>query len=81
MKRSIIIPLLLVIYLCVMAYIGWPYYSENGDYIEYFGLIILTLVIIIILYFFLKRRDSYRREVRKRKDASMRRSLRDEKIR
>ena len=81
MKRSIIIPVMLLIYLCIMAYFGWPHYSENGDYLEQFGIIGLTLVIIICLYFFLRRRDRYRIEVRKRKDASMRRNFRDDKIR
>lgn len=81
MKRSIVLPILLLIYLVVMSFIGWPYYSENGKYFEYFGLIALTLIVIVCLFFFLKKRDRYRREHQKRKDASFRRNFRDDKIR
>ena len=66
MKRSIIIQGMLIIYLCVMSYIGWLHYSENDNLIEYFGIIILTLIVIVCLFFFLRRRDKYRIENRKR---------------
>ncbi len=81
MKRSVILPIILLVYLLVMSYIGWPYYSQQDKYLEYFGIIGITLVVIVCLYFFLKRRDRFRKENRKRKDASMRRNFRDDKIR
>lgn len=81
MKRSIIIPGVLVIYLIVMAVIGWPQFIEQGKYLEYIGIIVATIVVIVLLYFLLRRRDRMRRELRKQKDASYRRSFRDDNIR
>lgn len=61
MKRSTIIPLILLIYLGVMAYIGrGEFYA--GNYLYYFGIIGLTLFTIILLHFFLKKRERLRRE-------------------
>lgn len=81
MKRSILIPGVLIIYLIVMAVIGWSHYSAEGRYWEYAGLIGATLVVIILLYFVLRRRDRMRQELRKQKEASMRRIFRDDNIR
>lgn len=81
MKRSILIPGVLTIYLIVMAVIGWPQYIEQGKYFEYVGIIAATLVVIVLLYFILRRRDRMRREMRKQQDASLRRSFRDDNIR
>ncbi|MEG0949880.1 MAG: hypothetical protein RR837_03005 [Bacteroidales bacterium] len=81
MKRSILIPGVLTIYLIVMAVIGWPHYSAEGKYLEYAGLIGATLIVIVLLYFLLRRRDRMRREFRKQKDASLRRRFRDDNIR
>ena len=46
MKRSTLIPLLLLIYLGVMAYIGRGELAQ-GRYLYYFGIIALTLVGIV----------------------------------
>ena len=56
MKPSVYIPLLLLIYLAVMAYIG-RFELMAGNYIYYFGLIFLTLICIVSLHLFLKRRE------------------------
>ncbi|MEG1586150.1 MAG: hypothetical protein RR346_04680 [Bacteroidales bacterium] len=81
MKRSILIPAVLIIYLIVMAVIGWPNYAAEGNYWEYAGLLIATLIVIVLLYFVLRRRDRMRQELRKQKEASMRRIFRDDNIR
>ena len=61
--RSTLIPLLLLIYLAVMAYIGWGNYAKGeSSALYYFGTIGVTLVIIVILYFNLKRREALRRK-------------------
>lgn len=61
LKRSTVIPVLLLIYLAVMAYIGR---SEllAGHYLYYFGIIGATLVCIVLLHFSLKRRERLRAE-------------------
>ncbi len=61
LKRYIVIPAALLIYLAVMAYIGrGEYYA--GHYLYYFGIIAATLLCIVLLFFTLRRRDRLRRE-------------------
>lgn len=54
-------PLLLVAYLCVMAYIGRKEFYD-GNYLYYFGIIGITLVCIFLLHIFMKRKERYRDE-------------------
>ncbi len=63
LKRSTLIPLVLLVYLAVMSVIGWKKYAI-GDMSagEYFGIIALTLAAIVLLYFNLKRRERLRAE-------------------
>lgn len=61
--RSTIVPVLLLVYLGVMAYIGWPEYAAgHTSALYYYGIIVVTLVCIVLLHFSLKRRDRLRRE-------------------
>ncbi|WP_297072113.1 hypothetical protein [uncultured Duncaniella sp.] len=59
LRRSTFIPSLLLIYLGVMSYIGYPEFQQ-GHYLYYFGVIGVTLVIIAILHLFLKKRERLR---------------------
>ncbi len=63
MKKSIVIPILLLIYLGFMSYVGYSGYA-SGEYsaFYYFGVIAATLCVIVILHFNLKRRERLRRE-------------------
>ena len=62
-KRSTLIPLVLAVYLMVMASIGWGYYaSGRTSALYYFGVIAITVVILILLHFSLRRRERYREE-------------------
>ena len=62
-KRSTILPLVLAVYLAVMAYIGYPEYAAGKtSALYYFGTIGVTVVILILLHFNLKRRERLRRE-------------------
>ncbi len=80
MKRYNLITGLLLIYLIVMAFFGWERFSNEGKYLEYFGIIGVTLIIIFILRIVLKRKNKFREETRKRREASGRRFLRDDQI-
>ncbi len=61
MKKSTYIPLLLLVYLGVMSYIGrGELYA--GNYLYYFGIIGTTLLCIILLHFFMKKRDKLRKQ-------------------
>ena len=63
LQRSTIIPLILAIYLAVMAYIGYPEYAAGRtSALYYFGIIVITLIILVLLHFNLKRRERLRRE-------------------
>lgn len=59
LRRSTFIPLILLVYLAVMSYIGFPEYQQ-GHYLYYFGVIGVTLVIIWLLHLFLKKREKQR---------------------
>ncbi|MDE5988308.1 MAG: hypothetical protein K2F88_07465 [Duncaniella sp.] len=59
LRRSTVIPLILLVYLAVMSYIGFPEYQQ-GHYLYYFGVIGVTLVIIWLLHLFLKKREKQR---------------------
>lgn len=56
LRRSTLIPSILLIYLGVMSYIGYPEFQQ-GHYLYYFGVIGVTLVIIAILHLFLKKQE------------------------
>jgi len=60
-KRSTLIPVLLLIYLAIMSYIGRDELKQ-GHYAYYFGVIGATLAVIAILHFSLKKRERLRKE-------------------
>lgn len=62
-KRSTLIPLILLAYLAVMSTFGWKQYSAGQMSATYFfGVIAITLVVIILLHFNLKRRERLKAE-------------------
>ena len=67
MKRSVVIPMILLVYLAVMSYLGRGELFA-GHYLFYFGIIGATLLIIWLLHINLKMREKKREESRKNKD-------------
>lgn len=61
LRRSTVIPLILLVYLGVMSYIGRGELLA-GRYFYYFGIIGATLVVIWLLHLSLRRRERLRRE-------------------
>lgn len=62
-RRSILIPLLLLVYLAVMASMGWKQYAAGAmSATYYFGIIIATVAVIVLLHFNLRRRERLRAE-------------------
>ena len=60
-KRPTLIPAVLLVYLAVMAAIGYPEYAAGRtSALYYFGIIAITLVVLVLLHFSLKRREKYR---------------------
>lgn len=58
-QRSTLIPAILLVYLGIMSYIGYPEFQQ-GHYLYYFGVIGVTLILIAILHIFLKKRERQR---------------------
>lgn len=56
LRRSTVIPLILLAYLGVMSYIGYPEF-QRGNYLYYFGIIAITLLCIFLLHLQLRRRE------------------------
>ena len=62
-KRSTLIPAVLLVYLAVMASIGWKQYASGAmSTAEYFGIIAVTVAVIVLLRFNLRRRERLRAE-------------------
>ena len=60
MKKRNIITIILLIYLGIMAYIGWPNYIDEGRYWEYAGIIAGTLVAIFVLLYVQGKKEKMR---------------------
>ena len=75
-KRSVLIPAVLLVYLVVMACIGYPEYAAGRtSALEYFGVIAITLVVLVLLYFSLRRRERYREEREKDMQSSNKQNI------
>lgn len=65
MKRHTVIPLLLAVYLAVMAWIGLDgLRSGQTSTLQYAATLIFSAAVIVALHFFLKKRDALRRQRR-----------------
>jgi hypothetical protein len=56
LKKSTFLPILLLLYLAAMSYIGFPEF-QKGNYLYYFGIIGATLIVIFLLHLSLKRKE------------------------
>ena len=66
MKKYDLVPLVLLIYLGVMVWLGYPDYVAGATSPAlYFGGTAFTLVVIILLRFNLKKREQYRQARKK----------------
>lgn len=55
-KKSVVFPLIMLVYLAVMAWIGRDR-LDRGEYLYYFGIIGVGLVIILLLYLSLRKKE------------------------
>lgn len=63
LKRSTVIPSLLLMYLCIMATLGYrDFAAGKTSPREYFGIIGITLLVIVVLHFNIKYRDKLHRK-------------------
>ena len=68
LKKSTFIPAVLLLYLAVMAYLGRDKLIA-GNYLEYFGILIVTLLCILFLFFTLRKQEQVRDRRRKEMEA------------
>lgn len=61
LNRTTLLPSALLVYLAVMAYLGYPH-LQAGETLFYFGVIGASLVIIALLYIILRKRDKIRQQ-------------------
>ncbi len=59
-KRHIILPLALLAYSAVMAYIAFPRYQESGNWNEYYLILAGCVLLAFSLFIILKRRQKIR---------------------
>ena len=69
MKRHIMLPVILLIYLAFMAYFTYPGKTGNEhiSLTQYYATIGITLIVIIALYFFQKKKDKNKEKYKKDK--------------
>lgn len=61
--RPVVIPLILLIYLAVMAFLGLDgLRTGQTSLFQYVATIVITLGIIVLLHFYLKKRERLRRQ-------------------
>lgn len=78
LRRSTLLPLVLLLYLGFMASIGYKDYAAGKTSAAYFfGIIGATLVVIVALHFFLKKKEKLRDQ--RLADIEKSGNLRDEK--
>lgn len=59
-KKHVLFPAVLLLYIAIMAYIGYPRYSESGNWSEYFAVIGISALLVVLLFFLLKRKQTIR---------------------
>lgn len=79
LRKSTLLPLVLLVYLAVMSYIGRGELSA-GNYLYYFGIIGVTLVCIMLLRLTLRQRELHRSHMsrRRRREKALRDSRSDD---
>lgn len=66
-KKSTFIPVVLLLYLAVMAYMGRDTLLA-GNYLEYFGILVVTLLCIVVLFFTLRKQEEVRERRRREQE-------------
>ncbi len=78
LKKSVFIPAMLLIYLIVMAFMGRNILKE-GEILEYFGIIVVSLLCIIALYYTLRAQERARARQQEEAQKQEKEALPDEK--
>ena len=60
-KKSTWLPLILLVYLLVMAFVGRDQLL-SGQYLRYFSVLGISLIVIILLHFVLKKKEKMKKQ-------------------
>ncbi len=60
LKRHIVIPLLLFIYVIIMVVMAYPKYQESGNWSEFIIVLAICLILIVALFFIYKKKERIR---------------------
>ena len=67
-KRHILVPAALLVYIIIMVVMAFPRYQEQGNWNEFFLIVGIALAMIVVLFFVLKRREKIRDNFTKKSD-------------
>lgn len=59
-KRHIVIPLLLFIYVAILVVMALPRYQETGNWTEFTTVLVISLILIVLIYYIYKRKEKLR---------------------
>ncbi|HBG58719.1 LPXTG cell wall anchor domain-containing protein [Proteiniphilum sp. UBA1028] len=59
-KKQVLFPVVLLLYMAIMAYISYPRYKASGEWGEYLAVIGIGLLLVVLLFFLLKRKQKIR---------------------
>ena len=59
-NQQFIVPVILLIYIAIMAYISYPRYKTSGNWSEYFAVIGISVALVALLFLLLKRKQKIR---------------------
>lgn len=74
LRKSILLPILLLIYLAGLSYFTLSEYLEKQNHLEYWGTISATIVIIVALHYVLRAREKKERYKRDKRNAGHRKT-------
>ena len=61
-KKYILFPAVLLIYVAILAIMTYPRYVVSGDWREYYSVIGVSLLLAVLLFFILKRKQKIREQ-------------------
>lgn len=65
-KKQILLPVVLLIYVAILAIMTYPRYQASGNWNEFLSVIGISLLLAVLLFFILKRKQKIREQFTKK---------------
>ncbi|MBK5194508.1 MAG: LPXTG cell wall anchor domain-containing protein [Proteiniphilum sp.] len=65
-KKQILLPVVLLIYVAILAIMTYPGYQASGNWHEFLSVIGISLLLAVLLFFILKRKQKIREQFNKK---------------